>query len=123
MSSVRSGHFSADIHTASGLKTLRVTEGLRYYLRQGVHNLEAVNAAGEGFYLYLPDDIQAGTYQLQVGLPSVIHVTGISEAELYPLGSLTLTVVGDTQFTGTFSGTDADGIRIENGSFRLEYQA
>ncbi|MFJ2447126.1 hypothetical protein [Pseudomonas sp. NPDC087626] len=123
MSSVRSGHFSADIHTAGGLKALRVTEGLRYYLRQGVHSLEAVNAAGEGFYLYLPDDIQTGTYQLQVGLPSIIHVTGGGEAELYPLGSLTLTVDGDGQFAGTFSGTDADGIRIENGSFRLEYQA
>jgi len=123
MSSVRSGHLSADIHTANGPEAFRVTEGLRYYLRQGVHSLEAVNAAGEGFYLYLPDDIQTGTYQLQVGLPSVIHVTGVSEAELYPLGSLTLTVVGDTQFAGTFSGTDADGIRIENGSFSLELQA
>lgn len=123
MNSVRSGHISADIHTAKGPEAFRLDEGLRYYLRHGVHCFEAINDEGEGFYLYLPDDLQPGTHQLEVGLPSVIHVTGASEAELYPLGSLTLTVGGDAQFAGSFSGTDADGIPIENGSFSLELQA
>ncbi|WP_339546401.1 hypothetical protein [Pseudomonas sp. RA_35y_Pfl2_P32] len=123
MSSVRSGHFSADIHTASGLESFRMMVGLRHYLRKGVHSIEAVNDKGEGFYVYLPDDIKTGTYQLEIGLPSIIHVTDCSEAELYPVGSLTLTVGGGGQFSGTFSGTDADGIQIANGSFRLERQA
>ncbi len=47
----------------------------------------------------------------------IIHVTGSSEAELYR-GTLELTVGGDAQFAGSFRGLDADGIEVENGSFR-----
>jgi hypothetical protein len=52
----------------------------------------------------------------------VIHVIGNSEAELYP-GTLDLTVGGDAQFAGRFSGTDANGLQVEYGSFRLESEA
>jgi hypothetical protein len=52
----------------------------------------------------------------------VIHVTGNSEAELYR-GALDLTVGGDAQFAGSFSGIDADGLEVTNGRFRLEHDA
>ncbi|MNN65773.1 hypothetical protein D3C81_1813010 [compost metagenome] len=52
----------------------------------------------------------------------IIHATGHSEAELYP-GTLELTVGGDAQFAGQFSGMDANGLQVRNGSFRLENEA
>lgn len=123
MSTKRMNHFSAQVHTARGREAFRMTDGIRYYLRQGVHCIEAVTDQGEGFYVYLPVGIESGIYQLQIGLPSVIHVTQASEAELYPLGTLTLTVEGDERFTATFSGTDANGIVIENGSLHFQGDA
>ncbi|SEM35694.1 hypothetical protein SAMN04487857_101322 [Pseudomonas sp. ok272] len=123
MNTDQKGHFSADLNTANGRESFRMTNGLSYDVRQGVHCIEAINGSGEGFYVYLPAHIESGTYALEVGLPSVIHVMPASEAELYPVGTLTLTVGGAARFAGTFSGVDANGIVIENGSFRLEGDA
>ncbi|WP_256587347.1 hypothetical protein [Pseudomonas sp. FW300-N1A1] len=123
MSSNRSGHFSADLITAGGRQAFHVATGVHYFVREGVHCIEASNDQGEAFLVYLPAEIETGIFQLQLGLPSVIHVTGSTEAELYPLGTLELTVGGDAQFDGRFTGTDANGIVVENGSFRLEHEA
>lgn len=123
MSTDRPGYLSARVNSAAVRETFRVTNGLRHQVRHGVHCIEAVNDQGEGFYVNLPAEIESGTYQLEIGLPSVIHVVNASEAELYPSGTLTLTVGGDARFAGTFSGTDANGIVIEDGRFRLENDA
>ena len=123
MSSNRPGHFSADIGTAEGRQAFRLKAGLNYFDRGGVHCIEAVNDQGEGFYVYLPSGIESGVYQLEIGLPSIIHVTDCAEAELYPEGTLTLAVEDEGQFTGIFSGTDANGITVRNGSFRLAFGA
>jgi hypothetical protein len=124
MGAIRSGHVSADVITTDGSMQFRVTDGLDSYQRSDIHCIEANNGQGTAFYLYLPKAIQSGSFNL--GLteesPMVIHVTGSSEAELYP-GTLELTVGGDAQFAGQFSGIDANGLQVSNGSFRLESEA
>jgi hypothetical protein len=45
-----------------------------------------------------------------------------SEAVVFP-GTMELTVGGNTQFSGTFSGTDENAILIENGSFKFDHPA
>jgi hypothetical protein len=124
MSTNRTGHLSANVITAEGTLEFRVTRGLYCYERPGLHCIEANNGQGTEFYVYLPTEIESGSFSLGLSerSPMVIHVTGTSEAELYR-GSLELTVGGDAQFSGTFSGLDADGLEVENGSFRLEYEA
>ncbi|WP_419711725.1 hypothetical protein [Pseudomonas sp. NFX224] len=115
---------SANVITASGAIEFRVTQGLYHYERNGLHCIEASNGEGNEFYVYLPVGMQSGSYSLGLSerSPMIIHVTGHSEAELYR-GTLELMVGGDTQFAGSFSGLDADGMQVENGSFRLEYEA
>jgi len=124
MSTNRTGHLSADVITTEGTLEFRVTRGLYCYERPGLHCIEANNGQGTEFYVYLPTEIESGSFSLGLSerSPMVIHVTGTSEAELYR-GSLELTVGGDAQFSGRFSGLDADGLEVENGSFRLEYEA
>ncbi|CAG8873133.1 hypothetical protein [Pseudomonas fluorescens] len=121
MSANRSGHLSADVITTDGSMQFRVTDGLDFYQRSDIHCIEADNGQGTAFYVYLPMSIQSGSFSLglNTGSPMVIHVIGNSEAELYP-GTLELTVGGDAQFAGRFSGTDANGLQVENGGFRLE---
>lgn len=119
MGANRPGYFHADIGSADNRREFRMSEGLNYFNRGGVHCIEAVNDQREGFYVYLPAGIESDVYPLQVGLPSIVHVTDNSEAELYPQGTLSLTVDGEGQFTGVFSGIDADGITVKNGSFQL----
>lgn len=123
MSTNRAGRLSADVITAHGPVEFRVTQGLRYYERQGIHCIDANNGEGKVFYVHLPVGIQSGTFSLGLSerAPMIIHVTGNSEAELYR-GRLELTVGGDAQFAGNFSGLDADGLEVENASFRLEYE-
>lgn len=120
----RKGLLMADVITASGAKAFQATQGLYYYERNGLHCIDAYNGEGKEFYVYLPVGIQTGTFSLGLSerSPMVIHVTDGSEAELYR-GTLELTVQGDAQFAGNFSGLDADGVTVENGSFRLEYEA
>jgi len=120
MSTNRAGRLSADV----GSLAFRVIQGLYYYERPGIHCIEANNGDGTEFYVYLPVGIESGTFNLGLGgqSPMIIHVAGNSEAELHP-GKLELTVGGDAQFSGSFSGIDADGLAVENGSFRLELQA
>jgi hypothetical protein len=124
MSANRAGHLSADVITAGGPQPFRVANGLYFYDRPGIHCIEAENGQGTAFYVYLPVEIQSGSFNL--GLteqsPMIIHVTGTSEAELHQ-GMFELTVGGDAQFAGSFSGTDADGLQVTNGSFRLEHEA
>jgi hypothetical protein len=124
MSANRSGHLSADVITTDGSMQFRVTDGLDFYQRSNIHCIEADNGQGTAFYVYLPMGIQGGSFSLGLneGSPMVIHVTGNSEAELYP-GTLELTVGGGAQFAGRFSGTDANGLQVTSGSFRLENQA
>ncbi|CAI8955701.1 MULTISPECIES: hypothetical protein [Pseudomonas] len=124
MSANRSGNLSADVITTGGSMQFRVTDGVDFYRRPDIHCIEADNGQGTAFYVYLPLDIQSGSYSLRLdeAAPMVIHVSGNSEAELYP-GTLELTVGGDAQFAGRFSGTDANGLQITNGSFRLENEA
>lgn len=126
MSVNRTGHLSADIITAGGREEFRVTGGLYYaLLNSNSHFIEASNGQGKQFLVYLPLSIESGSHKLelgQAGSPMIIHVTGNSEAELYP-GILELTVGGDAQFAGSFSGTDADGLEVKNGSFRLAHEA
>ena len=121
MSANRSGQLSADVITTDGSMQFRVTDGLGFYQRSETHCIEADNGQGTRFYLYLPKAIQSGSFSLGLteGSPMVIHATGHSEAELYP-GTLELTVGGDAQFAGQFSGMDANGLQVSNGSFRLE---
>ena len=45
-----------------------------------------------------------------------------SEAVVFP-GTMELTVGGNAQFSGTFSGTDENAILIENGSFKFDHPA
>jgi hypothetical protein len=124
MSANRSGHLSADVITADGSMQFRVTDGLDFYQRSDIHCIDADNGQGTAFYVYLPMGIQSGSFSLGLneGSPMVIHVIGNSEAELYP-GTLELMVGGDAQFVGRFSGTDANGLQVKNGSFRLENEA
>ncbi|CAI8917329.1 hypothetical protein [Pseudomonas sp. IT-P4] len=124
VSANRSGHLSADVITTDGSTQFRVTDGLDFHQRSGIYCIEADNGQGTAFYVYLPVSIQTGSFSLGLneGSPMVIHVIGTSEAELYP-GTLELTVGGDAQFAGRFSGTDANGLQVENGSFRLEDEA
>ncbi|WP_448106600.1 hypothetical protein [Pseudomonas azerbaijanoccidentalis] len=124
MSTNRTGRLSADVIAANGTMEFQVTQGLYYYERNGLHCIEASNGEGKEFYVYLPVGIQTGTFGLGLSerSPMIIHVTDSSEAELYR-GTLELTVGGDAQFAGSFSGLDADGVTVENGSFRLEYEA
>ena len=124
MSANRSGHMSADVISTDGSMQFRVTNGLDFYQRSNIHRIEADNGQGTAFYVCLPMGIQSGGFSLGLteGSPMVIHVTGNSEAELYP-GTLELTVGGDAEFAGRFSGTDANGLQVSNGSFRLENQA
>lgn len=119
MGANRPGFFHADIGSAENRLEFRQNEGLNYFKRGGVHCIEAVNDQREGFYVYLPADIVTGEYPLQIGLPSIVHVTDNSEAELYPQGALKLTIDAEGQFTGEFSGIDADGVAVENGAFQL----
>lgn len=124
MSVNRAGHFSADVITAGGREEFRVTAGLSYVLR-GSHLIEANNGQGREFFVYLPIGIESGSHKLelgQAGSPMIIYVAGNSEAELYP-GTLELTVGGNAQFAGSFSGTDANDQEVKNGSFRLEHEA
>jgi hypothetical protein len=124
MKSVRAGHLHADLLTASGPLAFRAAPTLDYFEQPGLHCLGANNGHDKAFYVYLPQDIESGRFAL--GLcersPMIIHVADGSEAELYR-GSLELTVGGDAQFAGSFSGLDAEGVEVENGSFRLEYEA
>lgn len=124
VSANRSGHLSADVVTTDGSMQFRVTDGLDFYQRSDINCIEADNGQGTAFYVYLPIGIQSGSFSLGLneGSPMVIHVIGNSEAELYP-GTLDLTVGGDAQFAGRFSGTDANGLQVEYGSFRLESEA
>ncbi|MGF6198516.1 AbrB/MazE/SpoVT family DNA-binding domain-containing protein [Pseudomonas laurylsulfatiphila] len=124
MSANRSGHMSAEVITTDGSMQFRVTDGLDFYQRANIHCIEADNGQGTAFYVYLPKDIQSDRFDLGIteGSPMVIHVTGNSEAVLSP-GTLELTVGGDAQFAGRFSGTDANGLQVSNGSFRLENEA
>lgn len=125
MSKERAGHLSADVISAGGLIEFRVTQRLYYYERSGMHCIEADDAQSNAFYAYLPAAIESGSYQLgigQEGAPMIIHVTDNAEAELYP-GVLELTVGGDAQFAGIFRGTDANGVEVENGSFRMEHDS
>jgi hypothetical protein len=124
MSTNRTGYLNADVITTESILEFRVAEGLNYYDLPGVHFIEANNGQGKEFYVYLPMEIGSGSFSLGLGerSPMVIHVTGTSEAELYR-GRLELTVGGDAQFTGTFSGLDADSLEVEKGSFRLDYEA
>jgi hypothetical protein len=86
--------------------------------------LRRITVRGQRFTCTWPIGIQSGSFSLGLneGSPMVIHVIGNSEAELYP-GTLDLTVGGDAQFAGRFSGTDANGLQVEYGSFRLESEA
>jgi len=124
MSANRSGHLSADVVSTDGSMQFRVTDGLDFYQRSETQCIEADNGQGTAFYVYLPMEIQSGSFSLGLneGSPMVIHVTGNSEAELYP-GQLDLMVGGDAQFVGRFSGTDANGLEVKNGSFWLENDA
>ncbi|PYY71180.1 hypothetical protein CRX42_07505 [Pseudomonas jessenii] len=124
MSANRSGYLSAEVITADGTLQFRVTDGLDFYQRSIIQCIEADNGQGTAFYVYLPMGIQSGSFSLGLteGSPMVIHVTGSSEAELYP-GTLELTVGGDAQFVGRFSGMDANDLHVKNGSFRLENEA
>lgn len=124
MSTNRSGHLSADVSTAGDPLPFRVTHGLYFHDQPGIHCIEADNGKGTAFYVYLPVGIQSGSFSLGLSerSPMVIHVTGNSEAELYR-GALDLTVGGDAQFAGSFSGIDADGLEVTNGRFRLEHDA
>ena len=124
MSANRSGHLSADVVSTDGSMQFRVTDGLDFYQQSNIHCIEADNGQGTAFYVYLPMEIQSGSFSLGLneGSPMVIHVTGNSEAELYP-GQLDLMVGGDAQFVGRFSGTDANGLEVKNGSFWLENDA
>lgn len=123
MSANRKGRLSADVITANGSLEFSVTQGLYCYERPGIHCIEANNGEGKEFYVYLPAGIQSGNFHLGLSerSPMIIHVTGNSEAELYR-GVLELTVGGEAQFSGRFSGIDADGLEVENGSFRLEHE-
>jgi hypothetical protein len=124
MSANRSGHMSAEVITTDGSMQFRVTDGLDFYQQSNIHCIEADNGHGTAFLVYLPIGIKSGSFSLELSgtTPKVIHVTGNSEAELYP-GTLELTVGGDAEFAGRFSGTDANGLQVSNGSFRLENQA
>jgi hypothetical protein len=124
MKSVRAGHLRADLLTASGSLVFRAAPTLDYFEQPGLHCLGASNGHDKAFYVYLPQGIESGRFALGLSerSPMIIHVTGGAEAELYR-GSLELTVGGDAQFAGSFSGLDAEGIEVENGSFRLEYEA
>jgi hypothetical protein len=124
MSTNRAGHLSADVDTAGGPQPFRVTHGLYFYDRPGIHCIEADNGQGMAFYVYLPVGIQSGSFNLGLteSSPMIIHVTGTSEADLYR-GVLELTVGGEAQFAGSFSGMDADGLEVTNGRFRLEHEA
>lgn len=125
MKSVRAGHLRADLITESGkLLAFRAAPTLDYFEQPGLHCLGASDGLDKEFYLYLPQGIDSGRFHLGLSerSPMIIHVTGSSEAELYR-GALELTVGGDAQFAGSFRGLDADGIEVENGSFRLEREA
>jgi hypothetical protein len=125
MKSVRAGHLRADLITESGkLLAFRAAPTLDYFEQPGLHCLGASDGLDKAFYLYLPQGIDSGRFHLGLSerSPMIIHVTGSSEAELYR-GALELTVGGDAQFAGSFRGLDADGIEVENGSFRLEREA
>jgi hypothetical protein len=125
MKSVRAGHLRADLITESGkLLAFRAAPTLDYFEQPGLHCLGASDGPDKAFYLYLPQGIDSGRFHLGLSerSPMIIHVTGSSEAELYR-GALELTVGGDAQFAGSFRGLDADGIEVENGSFRLEHEA
>ncbi|MBV7575565.1 hypothetical protein KW846_22885 [Pseudomonas sp. PDM32] len=124
MSANRSGHMSAEVIRTDGSTQFRVMDGLNFYPTLNAHCIEADNGQGTAFLVYLPIGIQSGSFSLEPSgtTPKVIHVTGNSEAELYP-GTLELTVGGDAEFAGRFSGTDASGLQVRNGSFRLENQA
>ncbi|WCM52540.1 hypothetical protein OH720_05860 [Pseudomonas sp. WJP1] len=122
MKSVRAGHLHADLLTASECLAFRAAPTLDFFELPGLHCLGASNGQDKTFYVYLPQGIESGRFAL--GLcersPMIVHVTGGSEAELYR-GSLELAVGGDAQFAGSFRGLDAEGIEVENGSFRLEF--
>lgn len=125
MKSVRAGHLRADLITESGkLLAFRAASTLDYFEQAGLHCLGATNGQDKAFYVYLPLGIESGRFHLGLSerSPMIIHVTGDSEAELYR-GALELTVGGGAQFAGSFRGLDAEGIEVENGSFRLEYEA
>jgi len=120
----RAGSLSADIKTTGGVLEFRVTDGLEYFERSGLHCIIASNGQGKEFYVYLPLAIASGRYSLGLSerSPMIFHVTGNSESDVHR-GSLELTVGGDAQFAGSFSGMDADGLEVENGTFMLEYHA
>lgn len=123
MKSVRAGHLHADVLTASGPLAFRAAPTLDYFVHLGMHCVFASNGQDKEFYVYMPHGIESGRFALGLSerSPMIIHVTGNSEAELYR-GSLELAVGGDAQFAGSFRGLDAEGIEVENGSFRLEYE-
>ena len=120
----RAGRLSADISSADGTVEFRVTDGLYYYEVLGMPWFAANDGQGKEFYVHLPEGIQSGSHSLSLYEhgPKIIHVTGNCEAELFP-GMLELTVGGDAQFSGSFRGTDADGLQVSGGSFRLEREA
>jgi hypothetical protein len=123
MKSVRTGHLRADLITEDGkLLAFRAASTLDYFEQPGLHCLGASNGQDKAFYIYLPLDIESGSFHLGLSerSPMIIHVTGNSEAELYR-GALELTVGGDAQFAGSFRGLDAEGIEVADGSFRLEH--
>ncbi len=124
MKSVRAGHLRADLIAESASEPLafRAAPTLDYFEQPGLHCLGASNGQDKAFYVYLPRGIESGRFHLGLSerSPMIIHVTGDSEAELYR-GALELTVGGDAQFAGSFRGLDAEGIEVENGSFRLEH--
>jgi hypothetical protein len=123
MNANRAGRLSAELIKADGPLAFRATQGLCYYELNDMHCIEASGGDGKAFFLYLPIGVQTGTFSLGLSerSPMIIHVTGRCEAELYR-GRLELTVGGPAQFSGTFSGLDAEGVEVESGSFRLEYE-
>ncbi|MGH8388277.1 MAG: hypothetical protein ACRESJ_22800 [Pseudomonas sp.] len=124
MSTNREGHLCADVTTGSGdTQLFRVTNGLEFYVLLGSYRIDASNGKGKEFYIQLPGDIESGSFNLGLSPrgPMIIHVTGSSEAEVYQ-GNLELKVGGDAQFAGTFSGIDIHGLKVTNGSFRLEHE-
>ena len=98
---------------------------INQYAHEGAHFFEADGKKNTQISIYLPLGITSGMYNLgrDWGSPMVVHVEHqTSEAVVFP-GTMELTVGGNAQFSGTFSGTDENAILIENGSFKFDHPA
>lgn len=99
---------------------------INQYAHEEAHFFEADDGKkNTQISIYLPLGITSGTYNLgrDWGSPMVVHVENqTSEAVVFP-GTMELTVGGNAQFSGTFSGTDENAILIENGSFKFDHPA